>query len=279
MYADDTSISYSSSSLVDINQTLNSELKDLKLWLQGNKLSLNVLKTQALIVGSQPKIRKITDKDIDHLLFFIGNSQVENVDRTKYLGVIIDRNLDWKEHVNNLRTKVSRAIGFLKYSRKFLPQNTLSAMYRGIVEPHFRFCCSVWGCCGVTKLQTLQKLQNRAARIVTKSRFDTPAMALIRSLDWPTVNDIIRSETATTMYKSLNGLVPEYLSDLFEKNSTRNFRKLRNTDTDLSLAFRKTNYGQRAISFRGPKLWNQLEPDAKQAPSLATFKRRIKNEP
>ena len=114
---------------------------------------------------------------------------------------------------------------------------------QGIVEPHFRFCCSVWGCCGVTKLQTLQKLQNRAARIVTKSRFDTPAMALIRSLNWPTVNDIIRSETATTMYKSLNGLVREYLSDFFEKNSTRNVRKLRNTDTDLSLPLQKTNYG------------------------------------
>ena len=52
MYADDTSISYSSSSLVDI--ALNSELNDLKLWLQGNKLSLNVLKTQAMVVGSQP---------------------------------------------------------------------------------------------------------------------------------------------------------------------------------------------------------------------------------
>ena len=53
MYADDKSISYSSSSLVDIEQTLNSELNDLKLWLQGNRLSLNVLKTQAMVVGSQ----------------------------------------------------------------------------------------------------------------------------------------------------------------------------------------------------------------------------------
>ena len=66
MYADDTSICYSSSSLVDIDQTLNSELNDLKLWLQGNKLSLNVLKTQAMVVGSQPKIKKITDKIVDH---------------------------------------------------------------------------------------------------------------------------------------------------------------------------------------------------------------------
>ena len=151
-------------------------------------------------------------------------------------------------------------------------------MFQGIVEPHFRYFYSMWGSCGVIKLQTLQKLQNRAARIVTKSRFDTPAMALIHNLNWPTVSDIVRSETATTMYKSLNGLVPEYLSDLFVKNSTRNVRKLRNTETDLSLPLRKTNNGQKAISFRGPKLWNHLELDVKQAPSLATFKKRSKNE-
>ena len=53
MYAEDTSIFYSSSSLADINQTLNSELNELKQWLQGNKLSLNVIKTQAQIVGSR----------------------------------------------------------------------------------------------------------------------------------------------------------------------------------------------------------------------------------
>ena len=62
MYADDTSISYPSSSLVDIDQTLNSELNDLKLWLQGNKLSLNVQKTQAMVVGSQPIIKKLLTK-------------------------------------------------------------------------------------------------------------------------------------------------------------------------------------------------------------------------
>ena len=99
----------------------------------------------------------------------------------------------------------------------------------------------------------------------------------MHNLNWSTLSDIIRSETATAMYKSLNGLVPEYLSNLFVKNSTRNIRKLRNTETDLSLALRKTNNGQKAISFRGPKLWNHIELDVKQAPSLATFKKRIKH--
>ena len=101
----------------------------------------------------------------------------------------------------------------------------------------------------MTKLQTLQKLQNRAARIVTKSNFDTPSIDLIQSLNWTTVSDIIRGETATTVYKSLNGLVPEYLSSLFEKRSTRNVRELRNTETDLSIPLRKSNNGQRAYLF------------------------------
>ena len=113
--------------------------------------------------------------------------------------------------------------------------------------------------------------------MVNKSSFGAPAMPIIPSLNWPTVDDIIRSEIATTMYKSLNGLVPEYLSNLFRKNSTRYVRKLRNTDTNLSLPLRKTNNGKKAISFRGSRLWNQLELDAKQTPSLAIFKRRIKN--
>ena len=91
----------------------------------------------------------------------------------------------------------------------------------------------------MTKLQTLQKLQNRAARIVAKSSFDAPAMPIIRSLKWPTVDDIIRSEIATTMYKSLNGLLPEYLSNLFRKQSTRYARKLRNTDTKNSITKNK----------------------------------------
>ena len=60
----------------------------------------------------------------DHPPSFIGGSQVENVDRTKYLSVIIDRNLNWEEHISNVCAKVSRAIRFLKYYKEFLGQNT-----------------------------------------------------------------------------------------------------------------------------------------------------------
>ena len=177
-----------------------------------------------------------------------------------------------------MRTKVSRALGFLKYAKKFLPQDTLSKMYRGIVEPHFRYCCSVWGCCGKTRIDNLQKLQNRAARIVTNSSFHVSAADLIKRLGWPTISDIILSETATIIYKSTNSLAPEYLSEIFVQNSALTTMRLRNTEADLRVPLFKTSNGQKSISFRGPKLWNQLSSDVKLAPSLAAFKRRLKKE-
>ena len=81
-------------------------------------------------------------------------------------------------------------------------------MHRGIVEPHFRYCCSAWGSCGDSRLLMLQKLQNPAARIVTNSSYDAPATNLIKELKRPTVHDMIKQETATIVFKSISGLAP-----------------------------------------------------------------------
>ena len=121
MYADDTSISFTARSVNDLNLTMNKELDSLRKWLQGNKLSLNVLKTQAMVIGSRPNLKKISTKLVEPPSFSIGGSEVEMVDNVKYLGVQIGRHLSWDEHIHFVRSKVSRAIGFLKYAKKLLP--------------------------------------------------------------------------------------------------------------------------------------------------------------
>ena len=128
----------------------------------------------------------------------------------------------------------------------------------------------MWGSCAEFRLVKLQKLQNRAARIITNSSYDAPAEALITELKWPAVRDMIRSETATTVYISVNSLAPDYLSHLFVRNSDRNIINLRNAETDLLVPFKKTSNGQRA------KIWNGLSREAKQAPSLSYCKNKIK---
>ena len=154
----------------------------------------------------------------------------------------------------------------------------LAKMYRGLVEPHFSYCCSVWGNCSKPKIDSLQRVQNRAARIVMNSGHDASTAPLIQSLGWSTISNLIHKETATLIYKSLNDLAPGYMRNLFARCSESNGRVLRSTDTDLKLPLLKTSAGQKSFSYRGARLWNSLSREAKVATSLSAFNRLSKND-
>ena len=275
MYADDTSLCYQSRDLTQLNEAINSDLKKLETWLQGNKLSLNVAKTHSMLISTKQKGSSLRSRN-EALELKIRDNELVVIQRTKYLGVQIDCSLDWKEQINAVATKVSRVIGFLRYAKPFLPKASLKTFYTGIVEPHFRYCCSVWGCAGSSNINQLQKLQNRAARIITNSSFDTPSRPLTAELGWKTIEELIGYETKTMVFKSLNDLAPQYLCNLFTKNSVCSSRSLRNTDTDLRLPKKSSANGQKCFSFRGAKLWNSLPTESKSASSLGGFKNQYR---
>ena len=234
MYADDTSLCFKSKDLSWLNEALNEDLSRLDAWLISNKLSLNVAKTQSMLVSTKVK-RKVLDKSSQHLQVKINETELEVVSKIKYLGVFLDNSLDWKDQVQAVSLKVSRGLGILKHAKNFLPFSTLTSLYTSIVEPLFRYCCSVWGCAGTTEINRLQKLQNRAARIVTNSSFDTPSNKLIEKLGWKTINELVDIDSKTMAFKSLNELAPPYLRSLFTKNSQSTSYRLRITSSDLRL--------------------------------------------
>ena len=203
-----------SKNISQLNDQINGDLKFLNSWLKGNKLSLNVQKTNSMLICTKPKRKTLIDSNLKLDLTIEGN-ELEGVPCIKYLGV----NLNWKEHIKTISLKISRAIGFIKYAKKFLPSAILQLLYNSIVEPHIRYCCSVWGSCGVTAINQLHKLQNRVARIITNSDYNSPSRAIIERLGWSTVEELINSESSRMVYKSLNNLAPQYLRDIFEKNS------------------------------------------------------------
>ena len=94
-------------------------------------------------------------------------------DLLKSLGVYIDQNLSWNVHVNNLCKKIAAGIGVIKRSRAFVPFDILLYMYSSSVQPHFDYCSEIWGCCNKTLSTKLQKLQNRAARILLRASYDS----------------------------------------------------------------------------------------------------------
>ena len=219
MYTDDTSLCHQAINMTQLNGAINNDLKQLYAWLQGNKLSLNVTKTHSMLITTNQKrnILKSTDQNLE---LSIHGKELDIVQKTKCLGVQIDCSLDTKEEIKAVSAKVSRAIGFSKHAKKFLPRETLENLYTGIVEQHFQYCCSVWGCCGSREISQLQKLQNRAARIVTNSSFDTPSRPLIEGLGWRTIEQLISIESKQwSSSHSMSWLrkIPEYP---FEKKFT-----------------------------------------------------------
>ena len=277
VYADDTSLTYSDVKLDNVTQVINSELEELKEWLQGNKLSLNIDKTTSMIIGTK---RKLTDENGENLLpnFTLDGETIQHKNATKYLGVQIDNQLKWKDHISQVSSKVVRAIGYIKYARKFLPRETLRMLYLGLVEPHFRYCCSVWGSCGTVLRQKIEKLQNRAVRIITFSPYNAQTSPLLKHLKLPSIQDMIQQETVGMVYKAINNQAPEYLSVLFNRVSVMTGRTIRNANINLRLPRLNTTLAHNCFAHRGALLWNSLPTEIKSAKSFESFKNSLKNQ-
>ena len=112
LFADDTNVFYSGVDIQTICECISHELDKLHVWLSVNKLSLNVDKTNFILFGN----RKI----IDNVCISMNNSIITRVCATKFLGVIIDEKLTWKDHISFVRSKLSKTVGILYRIRHFV---------------------------------------------------------------------------------------------------------------------------------------------------------------
>ena len=150
-----------------------------------------------------------------------------------------------------------------------MPLETLLKLYAGIVEPHFLFCCSVWGCCGASEKSTCRSCK---AELQENSSFNVPGIPLVRRVGWKTIEELIAHESELMVFISIHGLAPQYMGDLFIKISQFSSHNLRNTATDLRLPQKRSSNGLKCFSYRSTKTWNSLPTKCKQAITTRDFK-------
>ena len=119
MYAEDTAISLSSKSIDDLQNDLNLDLLKLLDCLHANKLSLNVVKTQSLIIGSGQNISRIEGQPETLPSFSIDDLEIETITNTKYLGVQIDSQLKWDKHIAIAKTRQIEHLDLLSILKNF----------------------------------------------------------------------------------------------------------------------------------------------------------------
>ena len=185
-----------------IELNLNKDLASVSEWLIANKLTLNKSKTEFMLIGSRQRLRSFVHSPS----LKIGGAQISQVPSTKSLGIYIDENLTWNVHIENLSKKVASGIGALKRIRPFVSQRSLPFIHNSLVKPYFDYCNVVWGNCNKTLANKLQKLQNRAARVLTSAAFDTSTEYLFQVLNWRKLESQCQIQKVCIVYKSLNGL-------------------------------------------------------------------------
>ena len=270
MYADDTNVTFAASDMLGLETQINTELKSINFWLRANKLSLNVAKTEFMVISSRQKLHSLNDKTIN---VNVEGVKINQTDHSKALGLNIDENLSWKEHIHAVSKKVASSIGALKRIRPFISMHTAIKIYKGLIEPHFDYCSVVWDGSSQQLSEKLQKLQKRAARVITESSYNTNSSYLLNSLNWDNLSVRRTKQKANLMYKCVNKLAPNYLCNMFTPRALS--FDLRDASQKLCLPKPRTDCLKRTFSYSGASVWNDLPEDIRATKSLRNFKRRI----
>ena len=269
LFADDTNLTASGDSITDVEIAVNSDLENLRKWLIANKLSLNVAKTEFMLIGSKQKISN------SHPNVVIENKQIKQVYECKTLGVTVDQHLSWKSNTENICKKITAGISAIRRVKPFVDKETLISIYNAIVRPYFDYCCEVWDVFGETQSKRLQKLQNRAARIILNMSNDVNHSIALCELGWEPLKTLRKKAKAKMMYKVLNKMGPKSLTNLFSYKCEKTNYHLRDISTGLCLPKPRSNNMKNSFMYNGAKLWNSIPKEIRESKSLSSFRNKI----
>ena len=145
-----------------------------------------------------------------------------------------------------------------------------------MILPLFDYCDVVWASLNKGLADRIQRLQNRAARIIMKCNYETRPAEVLKNLNWNTLGPRRQLHAASMMHKTMNKRIPLYLSDGFQLICESTGYSLRDAIVNISLPKSKTEYLKRSFSYRGSKLWNSLPSESKRQQSHGMFMKTIR---
>ena len=139
--------------LSTLNNIMNNGLSKLNTWFKSNKLSLNLKKTNYMLLGTRNK----TNQSKDKFKLSIDDTEVKEVSTFKFLGITVDQNLTWKNHVDDLAKKCSRSIDILHKVKQFLPESALLSLYYTLFLSHIKGQRYIASVCHIISLIEFRK--------------------------------------------------------------------------------------------------------------------------
>ena len=264
LFADDTSTYLSGKDINVIERTCNEELDKVSKWLTANKLSLNVSKSNMVLF--HPKNLKINN----YPKIKINGEPIIRRNSTKYLGLYLDENLSWKEHINNVKIKLEKGMGMLYKLKIFAPKSVVKAAYHAFITPYINYGLLNWGNASNATLSPVDKCLEKANKIIKSLSNRTQENIGLFNL-----SDLHRLAIGKFMWKLHNDKLTNCTKNMFTMKL--NYVRVTRTSSQFHLSNPSSLAKRRFITFYGLKVWHHLPVDIKASKSINIFKKKMKD--
>ena len=273
LFADDSNLFIVSNSLPALYSLANKEINSLSTWIDANKLYINYDKTNYMLFQPKKEIKKNPSIDKSFLLLIKGHI-INRVSVVKYLGIFIDENLYWHEHIAYLCKKVSSLTGILYRVKLFLPTRCKKDIYFALIHSILIYCIEIYANVSKSILHPLIVKCNRLLRLMQSKSRRTPVPELYSTFSTIPVDKQFQFYTIKIIHKFIydSSKLPTSIANLFTRCSSVHGHSTRNKD----FIFIPSDSNPNSIKFYGPSMWSKLPISLQSDSNLYSFSRTFK---
>ena len=238
-----------------------------------NRLKMNSDKIELILCGTRSKIKLYIPGPIS-----INDESLPLSDKVKNLGVYIDSTLNMESHIKHLARNLNIELRRLRHIRPYVNMDAAKTLASAFMLSKFDYCNALMAALPAEKINSLQRIQNNAARMITKRPKRSHVTPILKQLHWLPVKARIDYKILTLCYRCITeNDYPSYMKDLIAIYTPT--RSLRSSSDSTLLAQPRAKLktsGERSFSFIAPKIWNKLPRNIRESPTLSTFKKNLK---
>ena len=271
MFADDTNMFHTfDREQKEINMSyINDRLMEVHQWCIGNKLTINLKKTNYMFIKGQRQTFTTTGT------LKLSETEIERVTTASFIGIQIDENLMWKSQIQNINKCIRRKIGLLFTLRHYVPRYIPLLLYKSFIQPHMFYGIEVWGSCYKSHLNCIFLAQKMAMRAMTFSPLRTSSKSLFVDLKVLDIYKLFEFSVSTFVFDLQKGHLPHTLEEYFDVINHAYTTRGKDSSV-LRLAKCNTTQGTFCISFVGAKLWNDLPLNIRKESTRFSFRKNLK---
>ena len=266
LYADDTSLYINVENPEHSAALLNENLAKLNEWANKWLVTFNPQKTKSILISNK-------HNQPSHPPLILQNTQIDEVQQHKHLGIIFNNKLNWNNHIESLIENTSKLLDVMYKIMYQVDRKSLETIYFTFIRPKLEYAHIVWSDCSQKNQSLLEKCQLRAARIVTGAKKGTSHTKLYDELSWPTLSERRDQAKLLKIHNIIINREPLYLYEQIPKDTTDHSYNLRREHLP--------NFRCRTTKLKNSFLpssidsWNNLPTDHKSIKSYPEFKKTV----